>query len=165
MFFLSVEKASAARISGGSSGNISHYSLVTGTTTTSYQQNIDIDRFLLSWDTSRTEVRYAGYVASYHTPRFMDPNITYTFGSSFVFKSGSASGSQIGSINEFAWSGGHKYAYFLPGSPNRSVSNGKAVSFNTAPNQSVYLTTTIRIGCSKNTAALNCGTKTLSEKM
>ena len=151
--------ASAARISDNWSGKITHYSLVTGTTVTDYSYSIDVDKSYLH----RAEITYSGYTASYYTPRFIDPNISYGFSASFVYRTGSASGNIVGSVSALEWSQANKYSYILPGSPYRASSGGSTKNIVASSGQNAHLTTTMVITCGKDTAYMTCGDTTFTK--
>lgn len=159
----SATTASAARISDNWSGVMYHYNINTGTTNTEYYYYIDIDTQPVSWDRTRKEVSYSGYTANYYTARFMDPNISYSFLSSFTYRKGSSGGSIIGSISPYTWGSGNKYAYILRGSPWRSGSGGSSNYYMTDSNMYFHLTTTITMQCSKDSGTLACGSKTFTK--
>ena len=159
LFLMLGNSASAARVGGHWSGIIYHHNISTGVTNTEYSYSIDVDKVY----TYRTEISYSGYTASYYTARFMDPNISYKFGSSFLYKAGSSSGSTFGSISIYSWSGPNKYAYITPGSPNRTAAQGLTKFFATPAGQSANLTASIFILCSKDTGYLTCGDKTFTK--
>ena len=151
--------ADAARVSDSWSGTISHYSLGTGTTNTDYNYNIDVDKDYVA----RAEITYSGYTASYYTSRFMDPNTSFGFSTSFIYRTGNSSGSKIGSVSALEWSQGNKYSYVLPGSPYRISSGGSKKNFVAKTGENAHLTTTIVITCEKDTASLTCGDKTFTK--
>lgn len=114
-------------------GTIYHYNIGTGITNTQYSYNVDIDTSIVSWDTSRSQITYSGFTAFYYTPRFMDPNISYSFHAAFTYRKDSSSGSELGSI--FTWPYGNKYSYIGPGSPWRVATGGNYTNFINDPNK------------------------------
>jgi hypothetical protein len=146
------------------SDTITHWSLGTGTTKTDYQYNINADKFPVSWDSSRSEIRYSGYTASYYTSRFLDPNISYSFATDFTYRNGSSSGSEIGTIYAWNWSGSNKYSYYLPGAPNRTSTGGRTTVY-TGTGSSIHLTMKIRIECEKDLANMVCGSETYTKSI
>lgn len=152
----------ASDATGSWSGKITHYNINTGTTVTDYQYNINSDKFPVSWDNNRSEIRYSGYSASYYTSRFMDSTISYNFASDFTYRSNNTDGAIIGTIYAWNWSGANKYSYVFPGKPYKVSTGGKSTVF-VAKNKIIHLTMNIRIESKKNGSNLVCGSKTFTK--
>lgn len=152
-----------ARVNDSWSGTISHYNVSTGTTVTDYTHIIDVDNYRVSWDSTRKEARYSGYTANYYTSRFMDPNISYSYLSSFTYRSHSSSGAVLGTISHTQWTQANKYSYVLKGAPWRSPSGGSTKNIIGNQNRNIHLTTAISIRCTKDGGSLFCGQRSFTK--
>lgn len=141
------------------SGTITHYSLGTGTTQTEYYLYIDID---VNKENSNTrKITHSEHRTGYNSPRFMDPNISFTYETTFVYRNNTALGNTLQTIYPWSWNGSVKYPYILPGGSWKNRAGAKSGGPSTTTG--FHLTASFTIGCKINTGSFVCGTKSFTK--